>query len=335
MPEPIDPFRELENFGTGGIVTTPLAGPEVRRLGDRHRARRRTAVVAATAAVVVAALVPTFVLAGRDRPSTPGPATPPTAVATPTVVTFPDPGLDITRPRDVATLTGTSAAFQAFVADQVRLAEESATACPGASPGVTVRKWSSSGYAVGSFHDCTSYQALWVDTNGTWIQGMATQDVWNCTTLRYYTVPTSFAGQCARESGGFGPDGTGLLKLGMTRAQVEATGTRVDKVVDGTSCSPMFERQPSANPGGDGLVHQQLGLIQIDARADDITPERISLGSTYAEAKAAYPALHREADGWVVPLTGGAQYRMEFTGPGPDDTVTALVLDSGTATCTS
>lgn len=341
MPEPIDPFHELENFGNGGIVTTPLAPSEVRRRGDRHRARRRAAVVTATAAVVVAALVPAFALTGRDATrGMPGPAgTPtPTATASPTVVTFPEQGLEITRPEDVGRLRGTSADFQEFVAAQVRLAVEAGSACPDAAHGVTVKKWSSAGYAIGAFSDCGGYQALWVDDDGTWIQGMGTQDVWSCTTLRYLAVPTSFAGQCAAEAGGFGPAGTPTLTLGMTKAQVEATGARVDAFVDGTSCAAIYQRQPTRTPGGDGLLDRNLGLLQIDARPDDITPERISLGSTYAEVKAAYPALRREADGWVVPLPGQAQYRMEFTGPltgpGQDDTVSLLILDSTKGTCT-
>jgi hypothetical protein len=341
VPEHIDPFRELENFGSGGIVTTPLEPSEVRRLGNKHRTQRRARIAGAVAAVLVAAVVPVAVIASQgDGKAAPSPTDKPSATvspAAPKVVTYPGNGVMVSSPQESDKLTGTSVDFQSFIGDQARQAQESGAACPDAAHGVTVTKWSSAGYAVGDYNDCGGYQALWVDLDGTWVQGAGGNDVWNCTTLDYLAVPRDFAGECAAEAGGFGPAGTANYQLGMSPAQIVAAGGSVGATVAGTSCGRLYEyEQPSSAPNGiDGLLREDVGLVQINARPDDITPERISLGSTYAQTKAAYPALHRDAEGWVVPLPGQAEYRFDFTGSGPRDTVSSMILLSTKASCTS
>ncbi|QNN51292.1 hypothetical protein [Nocardioides mesophilus] len=63
MPEHSpDPLRDLKDFGLGGTVLTPLEPAQVRRLGDRRRARRRGATAAIAAVAVVAALSPVLLL---------------------------------------------------------------------------------------------------------------------------------------------------------------------------------------------------------------------------------------------------------------------------------
>ncbi|HSX69169.1 hypothetical protein [Nocardioides sp.] len=60
-----DPLQQLASFGTGGPVD-PLPATEVRRLGDRRRARR-TAVASVTGvAAVLAVVVPAGLYAARD-----------------------------------------------------------------------------------------------------------------------------------------------------------------------------------------------------------------------------------------------------------------------------
>lgn len=334
-----DPIRQLARFTTDDLVSAPLHPAQVRHLGDRRRTRRHAALVAASVVAVLAAVTPVALLAHRgDGSPTPGPLTSrpsPTASGTePAVVTYPGNGVEVVTPSDADKLTGTSPAFRAFVVDQAQKAAEDGAACPGADHGITVQKYSAAGYALGAVNSCGGYVALWVETDGTWQEGMGTQDVWNCTTLDYLAVPRDFAGDCAAEAGSFGPQGTGTLQLGMSKAEIAAAGERVGTVYAGTACAAMYGPRPSAASNGiDGLVHQTFGLVQINAHPDDITPERISLGSTYAAAKAAYPALRREGDYWVVPLRGHAQYRMAFSGLGPQDTVTLLVLDSTKAAC--
>jgi hypothetical protein len=291
-------------------------------------------VVAVLAAVTPVALLGRPKAGKAPTPAVTTSARPSPAPSPPTVITYPGPGLQVTNAADAHKLTGTSAAFRSFIAGQAVKAATDGTSCPDAAHGITVQKYSAAGYALGAVNACGGYVALWVETGGTWQEGMGTQDVWNCTTLDYLAVPRDFAGDCAAEAGSFGPDGTGTLQLGMSKAEVVAAGERVGSVYAGTACAAMSGPRPSAASNGiDGLVHRTFGLVQINAHPDDITPERISLGSTYAEAKAAYPALHREGDSWVVPLRGHAQYRMEFSGLGPQDTVTLLILDSTKAAC--
>ncbi len=79
-----DPLQQLASFGTGGPVD-PLPATEVRRLGDRRRARR-TAVSAVTGVVaVLAVVVPAGLYAARDggAPLPPSTSTPARATAIP------------------------------------------------------------------------------------------------------------------------------------------------------------------------------------------------------------------------------------------------------------
>lgn len=67
-----DPLQQLASFGTGGPVD-PLPAAEVRRLGDRRRARR-TAVASVTGvAAVLAVVVPATLYAARDGSGRPVP----------------------------------------------------------------------------------------------------------------------------------------------------------------------------------------------------------------------------------------------------------------------
>ena len=87
-----DPLQQLASFGTGGPVD-PLPATEVRRLGDRRRARR-TAVSAVTGVVaVLAVVVPAGLYAARDGGGHPlPPSSSQTASATPTPEQSPSGG---------------------------------------------------------------------------------------------------------------------------------------------------------------------------------------------------------------------------------------------------
>src|SRR4051812_9212916 len=236
-----DPIRDLESFGTGGVTMTPIPASEVRRLGNRRRARRRTTAVVAGAVVAVLAIgVPVALTHGGDArgsgyiaDQTPTPtsaatqqpsptatasdsATAPETPATPQVITYPGIGIEVSAAADADKLTGTSAEFKAFIADQAEKAAADGGSCPDAAHGVAVHKYSSAGYAVGSVNSRGGYVALWVIHDNTWQEGYGTQDVWDCAVLNYYGVPHSFAGDCFNYTGDFGPSKVQGLRLGMS-----------------------------------------------------------------------------------------------------------------------
>lgn len=330
MPEQHDPIRDLETFGTGGLRMTPIPPGEVRRLGDRRRARRRTAGIAVAAVAVVAATVPVAVLAihGDGGTSTP-PAIltspTPTATATSTVITYPEPGIDVSSAADTAKLEGTTAEFKSFIADQARKAADDGAACPGAAHGVTVQKYSSAGYALGGVNSCGGYEALWVmdQESGRWHEGLGTQDSWDCDGLRYLGVPSSFAGDCYDYSGSFGPQEVDGLRIGMSRAQIQAAGGTVlgDPTV---GCSGIRRPHSTQVEGqGDGFFSSSDGLVALAARPGDKTDKKIGLGSTEAAFKAAYPNAATDVYGhWSVPLADGNAY---FVGLG-DGIVNQMLL---------
>lgn len=329
-----DPTRDLENFGTGGIMVTPLPPSEVRRQGDRRRGRRRAGTVVASIAVLAAVVVP-VALVNRDGggSSTPPPVSHPTKTATPRpeTVTYPDPGVFVTDEADTAKLTGTSAAFKSFIAAQARKAVAYGEAnCSGAGHGITVQKYSTNGYALGAVNDCGGYVALWVVVDDQWQEGIGTQDVWDCDSLAYLGVPRSFAGQCADEAGDFGPDQVSGLRLGMTQAQVEAAGGQVQGKPGSCQSLTLPDQSPIKNQT-DGYLAPTDGLVLVEGRPDAKTPKRIGLGSSAAKVKAAYPNGHLSSGYWVVPLSGNAEYEFQI---GQGGSVVEMILARPTQPCT-
>lgn len=93
MPEPThDPIRDLESFGTGGIHVNPLAPDQVRRLGDRRRARRRaTLLIAASVLAVVGGIIPVTLAMTNDDTAPAPPMITPTPTPTPSPTPTPTP----------------------------------------------------------------------------------------------------------------------------------------------------------------------------------------------------------------------------------------------------
>lgn len=342
MPDHNDPIHLLEHFGNGGVDVAPLDPAQVRRLGDRRRTRRRAAVVVAAAAVVVAAVVPIAVLNGHDDAAPPitdhsgGPTPAPTPTAGPTttaapehITTYPEPGITVVTTSDVDKLTGTSPAFKAFIADQ---ASRAAATCPDAAHAITVTKYSSAGYAIGGVNSCGGYAALWTQHDGTWGEGQATQDGWDCDALAYLEVPRSFAGDCIDEAGSFGLRGAGGPEPGMTRAQAEAAGVRI---TDDAAAPPCVATQYAAAvvPADDtrGLFSPHDGLVQVAMTSAMKTAEGVGLGTPRSKVLAAYPHGQAAADNlWLVPRPGSAGFLIRF---GPDDRVMRFTWQLNTADC--
>jgi hypothetical protein len=337
-----DPLHELANFDTAGIALAPLPPSEVRRLGNRRRAQRRTTAVIAAAVIAVLAIgVPVALTRGgdpdgsRDIATTPTP-TPSTTTTTPssttpTTVTYPGSGIEVKTATDVDKLTGTSQEFKDFIALQAQKAAADGTDCPDAAHGVTVQKYSSAGYAIGGVNSCGGYMALWVDRDDQWQEGMGTQDAWDCDTLGYLGVPHSFAGDCFDEAGDFGPTGTDGVDLGMTTTQVEAAGGKVEQGPAGSCSTLLLPFHARITNQTDGYIAPGKGVVLLAARPGVKTPDKIGLGSAKAKVQQAYPNGHLSNGYWVVPLGHGSEYEFGLNGGG---TVTEVLLADATGPCT-
>lgn len=90
-----------------------------------------------------------------------------------------------------------------------------------------------------------------------------------------------------------GPDGLGSLKLGMSRAQAEATGAVEPFRNEPNSEMCRWQSRLSGAPAGKGIVlySETLGVATIDAYEGVRTPEGITIGSSLAE-------LHQAYSGW-------------------------------------
>lgn len=145
----------------------------------------------------------------------------------------------------------------------------------------------------------------------------------------------------APEAATLGPDGVGALKLGMSKAEAEASGlvTGVVAGSDGTCGGPEDgSLKGGASPDGDDIAGRLFfsattgKLVAIYAHAGIATPEGIGLGSTQAELVAAHSDWQQldSEPGWVaVPDNPQAHYRISIV----DDRVFELSLDSNDQDC--
>jgi len=107
-------------------------------------------------------------------------------------------------------------------------------------------------------------------------------------------------------TGTLGPQGYGSLKLGMSYADALSTGQLEGKPQAGWAVKD--------HPDAEVCLTKAGGLMAIFGDATMATPERIHLGSTLAEVKAAYPNLKRAVDFEYVPLsaTTGYEFLIDF-----------------------
>lgn len=339
MPEHTDPIQRLESFGVGGIHVDPLTPDQVRRLGDKRRARRRASIaIAASALAVVGAVLPVTLAMTDDARTptppagdpTPGPDPTPTPSPTPLATATPEPPRTITYPgdddvagvriygaEDLPKLRGTSDDFQAYVLEVLRTMQDESD-CPVSDPRdagerqrlVIVSRYSTAGYAVGSTGGCDGHAALWTEDDGTWGEAIGTQEIWSCSALEDAGVPVSFVGGCYGENGSteiggdFGPTSVDGIELGMTATQVESVGASV--VRGPSTCDFLFQAWTEPPLAGtdiadtDGFVVDGK-VVAIRGFSSHRTPEGIGNGSARLEVESAYPSGRYEAH----PAVGG------------------------------
>jgi hypothetical protein len=136
-----------------------------------------------------------------------------------------------------------------------------------------------------------------------------------------------------------GPTGIGPLKLGMTRAQAEATGI-VNKFISPADTNSVCPWQSTVrHPSGIGsqvYISTKLGVAIIEAAGPLKTPDGIGIGSSRADVLRAYPGF-RLIDGTVdngkgfakVPGNSNASYHFAFQ----NGTVYYLVLAISNQDC--
>lgn len=118
----------------------------------------------------------------------------------------------------------------------------------------------------------------------------------------------------------FGPEGFGRVSLGMSRDELlDLPGVRI---TGGNDVCEDFEA-----PGVIGHLQPGLGVAVLSIRADLETPERIHVGSTLAELRAAYPNGSYD-DPWY----DDPPYRFEI---GLDGRVISVMLLLGGQRCGS
>lgn len=111
------------------------------------------------------------------------------------VITFGKRGAFIKSADEVSQLKGTSPEFQEFIADLADHLQPPAgsTDC---AVGVTVNLYDPTGFARGAINECGGYAALWGRQDGRWKELIGTQDLWSCTDLRKFKVPSTIADTC-------------------------------------------------------------------------------------------------------------------------------------------
>jgi hypothetical protein len=147
------------------------------------------------------------------------------------------------------------------------------------------------------------------------------------------------AGDSGRSAGGgsalvLGPDGVGDLKLGMSLPAALGTGLLTGKsAVDPGGCDAGYRLKSTAN----SVIwfSADKKIIAIDAEA--ATPEGITVGSSRADVKRAYPKYNQVSDPEpmdgrglaAVPGNSKAQFRIMIE----DDKVTSVTLQSTEQGC--
>lgn len=108
------------------------------------------------------------------------------------------------------------------------------------------------------------------------------------------------------KSTAFGPTGYDGLRLGMRAAEIRKAGGTVRRDPRSAPCEAARLPGSTSNKAAvDGWVSKSVGLAYITTTDPSArTPEGIHVGSTRAEAEAAYPHAVKAVDFWSAPVPG-------------------------------
>lgn len=128
----------------------------------------------------------------------------------------------------------------------------------------------------------------------------------------------------------FGPDGHGSLHLGMTQAEVVATGD-AELSDDDLGCQHInLVGEVDRRGHIDGYITKRYGLESLWARPGMSTPAGISIGSTLSELTSAYPDLDGSGGYYSVPISPEASYQFVLAA---DTEVTQMGMLSNPQSC--
>ncbi|MFC6880225.1 MULTISPECIES: hypothetical protein [Actinomadura] len=116
-----------------------------------------------------------------------------------------------------------------------------------------------------------------------------------------------------------GPHGYGALRLGMNERAARGTGLVTITSAPKSGGCGTFDLKGRTDPKGDGVggyLSARYGVASIFARSGMATPEGITVGSTRAEVKRAYPRMEDgpNASFTRIPGTPKAMYGFLFDG---------------------
>jgi hypothetical protein len=117
--------------------------------------------------------------------------------------------------------------------------------------------------------------------------------------------------------------GIGEVRLGMTLAQLQATGEIGDKIDKLEFSCPVYTLK--AVRGWVGL--QDDAVVEIRVESNARTPEDLRIGDSRARMHEVYPDVAQNPHNFIHELGGGVQYKFIFEKAG--DTLTAIDLAKG------
>lgn len=106
-------------------------------------------------------------------------------------------GVEISGDTDVDKLDGASDSFKVFVKQKIDSNSRRPSPC-GNAYGLFVKQIYKDDFAVGAEKQCNNTQKLWAKISGSWTEIGASQDVFDCSTLEQYKVPSAIVSQCIK-----------------------------------------------------------------------------------------------------------------------------------------
>lgn len=103
-----------------------------------------------------------------------------------------------------------------------------------------------------------------------------------------------------------GPSGYGALRLGMSFQAAKATGMLAGAGTPPTSCTEYLLKEGASEIAA-VYISPTDGILRFTARGAH-TPQEITVGSSMAQLRAAYPNLSKNSADYVAPTGSGGSY---------------------------